>query len=445
MALSSNPSTLVTFSPSSVAIPQGGTSGTFSVMGAAAGTANLTASAPGYGSGMGTLLVASLGVISVQKNITVAPGQSAPIGVTLSSPAPSGGVVVALQSSDTSKVTVSSTVTIPAGATVPTTAAQVTGVNFGSANISASATGYTSDTESVAVSAAISFASNTLSLVAGTSGNLTLKLSVPSPSPLSVTVSSSNTGVATVTPSTFTIAANTTSANIPVTAVGPGTSTITGSAAGFTNATATVTVTGGGSITLPASVSLTLGQSAAFPVTLSTPAPASGVVVSLVSADPTKVSISPSSVNILSGATTPAVQPTITGVNFGSSSITASASGYTSGVQTVSVKGSLTLTPSPLSISAGATQNLTLTLSATAPAGGVTLTVSSSNTAAATVPSQVTILAGTNSISVAVTGVASGSSTITASGTNLTSASASITVTAVDIVVPRDPDAFTWR
>ena len=158
----------------------------------------------------------------------------------------------------------------------------------------------------------------------------------------------------------------------------------------------------GGVIGLPSGVVLAPAQTAAFAVTLLAPA-VTDVTVSLSSSDTAKVTISPSSVLILAGQTTPASQPQVTGINFGTASISASASGYTTGTRTVSVTATISFTPSTLAITTGSTQNLNLNMSAPAPTGGLIFALSSS-TASATVPSTVTMPAGATTIAVPITG-----------------------------------------
>jgi len=134
---------------------------------------------------------------------------------------------------------------------------------------------------------------------------------------------------------------------------------------------------------------------------------------------------------VAAGATQPATQPQVTGVGFGNVNINASAPGYTSAVQQVKVGGTLSFSPSTVTIQRTSTQTLTLALSASAPTGGLAVNLSSSNTSVATVPSSVTIPAGTISVSVPVTGVTIGNATITASTTapNVPSTTAAATVT----------------
>ncbi len=193
-------------------------------------------------------------------------------------------------------------------------------------------------------------------------------------------------------------------------------------------ATVTITPAQPGQIIIPSATVLALGQSVPFAVSLSTPAPAAGVTVTLVIADGTKASLSTLTVAFAPNATLPASQPQLSGTGLGSTTISATAPNYTSASGTAQVNATVLFSPSTQTIIGTATQNLTLTLSAAAPAGGVTVNLSSSNTAAATVPSTVTFAPSTTTAIVPVTGVAAGSATITASAANIPAATAAVTV-----------------
>src|ERR1700736_5716147 len=81
--------------------------------------------------------------IILPPNVTVDPGQSAPFPVLLATPAAADGVFITLTSSDPSSVTVApANIFIPQGATSISRAATVSGVNAGSAIITASASGF---------------------------------------------------------------------------------------------------------------------------------------------------------------------------------------------------------------------------------------------------------------------------------------------------------------
>src|SRR6185312_3593727 len=135
--LAAVPAGIVSF-PASVNIASGNT-GTFTVTGVAAGNTTITASSPQYVSGSASITAATLGAITLQSGISVVSGQSTVFPVTLVSPAPVGGVTITLTSGDPTKLTVTPTVFIAGGATAPATQAQVTGVNFGSVLVTASA------------------------------------------------------------------------------------------------------------------------------------------------------------------------------------------------------------------------------------------------------------------------------------------------------------------
>jgi thermitase len=244
---------------------------------------------------------------------SVVGGNSSTGTVTLSGPAPSGGFVVSLSSSNTNVATVPSTVTVPAGATSANFTVSTQAVSSAtSVTITASAGGV-SRSATLTVnppSSGVTLQSLTISptsVVGGNSATGTVTLSGPAPSGgFVVSLSSSNTNVATV-PSTVTVPAGATSANFTIStrAVSSATSvTITASAGGVSRS-ATLTVNPSPSVTLQ---SLTIsptnivgGNTATGTVTLSGPAPAGGVVVQLRSSS-SRASV-PSTVTVPAGAT----------------------------------------------------------------------------------------------------------------------------------------------
>ncbi len=437
---SDNPS--VASVPATVSFAGGATSAAVTITNVSAGSTVIHASAPNLADTTATVNVASFGGIGIPSGLVLAPGQTSPFPVTLGSPAPAAGVTVFLQSSDGSKVSLSvASVSIAPGATTPSVQPQVTGTGFGSAAITVSAAGYSSASRAVVVNGVLSFAPQTLTINSLGPQSLTLTLSGPAPAALTVSLASSNLGVATV-PASVTLAAGASSVIVPVTSLAPGTTTITTSTgvANVSNAAAAIVISNSfivGSISLQSNVKVGPNQSTPIAVTLSTPAGPSGVTVSLASSDPS-VTVTPS-VFISAGLVSPGTQPQVTGVNFGSSTITASAVTYTPTSQTVQVAGALSFSPASISIMGTATQNLTLNLSVPAPAGGIIVNLNSSNSSAATVPASVTIAGNTSSVTVPVTGAGPGSTTINAStnSANVTAASASATVvSAMDIFLP---------
>lgn len=435
IALNSNPAGRVTI-PSSIVIPAGSATGTFTLTGVAIGSTTITASSPGYTSGASSISVSILGQILLTANVAVGTGQSVPFPVSLLTPAPVGGVTVTLVSSDTNKVTVSpTTVLIPGGSLTPASQPVVTGVNLGAATITATAPGLAGDSQLVHVNGALAFVPSTVGFGTNSVGQLNLTLSAPaSASGLVVNLSSENPAVASVPP-TVTFAPNATSVAVPVTNLASGVAVIHASALpDLSDTTVTVNVSNFGAIILPTNVVIAPGQTVQFPVTLAAPAPAGGVTVQLGSNATTIATIAPASVTIPAGATTPATQPQVTGLSFGVASITATAPGLSTITQPVNVNGVLAFSPPSLTLVGPTTQNILLTLSGPAPAA-LTVNLTSTASTVASVPATAVIAKGASSVSVPVTGGSPGTAKINATPTvsNVSPAVANITVAGATI------------
>jgi hypothetical protein len=200
----------------------------------------------------------------------------------------------------------------------------------------------------------------------------------------------------------------------------------------------TNTASGGGAISLASNVSLSPAASVLFPVTLTVPAPPSGVTVLLSTSDPSKVTVSPASVFIAGGATSPAVTPQVSGVTFGAAVVSATASGYSSASQSVQVTGALTLSPASQTVRTTGPVALTLRLSAAAPPGGLIAALSSSNPGVLRVAASVAFAPGTTTLTLDATATAMGTSTITATSAigNVAGALATVSVQpSADIVL----------
>jgi hypothetical protein len=379
------------------------------------------------------------GGILVPATVTVAPGDTVNFPVKLGTPAPAGGVFVTLESSNTAVATVFPSIFfLGEGMTSPTRSVPtLSGISAGSATITASAPGYATANGQVLVTPSgstaltMSFWPGSLTIGATETQNLTLNLSAPVPSALTVSLSSSAVSVAKV-PATVSFGANTTSVTVPVTGVAAGSVTITASATNIASAAASVTVTQAATagILMPSSVAVTAGNTVNFPVSLGTAAPAS-VDIALATSDPTVAFVFPASLSFRQGETASRTVPTVTGNSAGSATITASAPGYATAKAQVQVAGGAAITmgfsPGSMTINGTVTQDFTLNLSAPAPAGLV-VSLSSSNASVATVPAAMTFGTSTT-LSVPVTGVAAGSVTITASAAGIAGATATVTVT----------------
>src|SRR6185503_17177213 len=154
-----------------------------------------------------------------------------------------------------------------------------------------------------------------------------------------------------------------------------------------------------------------------------------GVTVKLTSSSTFTMTISPGSVFIPAGGTTPPTQPKVTGHNMGLSTITASAPGYLTVSQQVPVMATVTLAPQPLVVPAGSIRLLSIALSSEAPSSvpvtgdrakngfveGLTMQLSSSDSRVATLQPTVQFYSDGSSITtvvVQVTGVGPGTAVI---------------------------------
>src|SRR5207248_10567 len=168
---------------------------------------------------------------------------------------------------------------------------QVTGVNIGSTAITATATGFASDSRTATVTLTLSFPAGTFQLPINSTRNITLTLSGPAPaSGLTINLSTDNTATATV-PATVLVPSGQTSIPVPVTGVAVNTTTLRASAPGITEVTATIQAVNAPAINIP---DVTVGRDLELAVigSLGAAAPAGGVIVTLTSSNPSLVLLS---------------------------------------------------------------------------------------------------------------------------------------------------------
>ncbi len=184
------------------------------------------------------------------------------------------------------------------------------------------------------------------------------------------------------------------------------------------------------------------GSGSTATVTLSAAAPSGGAIVGLTSSNTAAATV-PTSVTVAAGATSASFTAATAAVA-GSTAVTLTAS-YNSASRTTT----LTVTPvppaaslqavslDPSSVTGGTTSQGTVTLTSAAPAGGVALTLASSNTDVAVVPGSVFVAAGTTTATFgATTSVVSASTPITITATHN-----GLTRTATLTVNPQSQDA----
>lgn len=361
---------------------------------------------------------------------TVINGTTHTLTLTLPYPAGAGGQTINLVSSVPGVASVPPSIGIAAGET--SASIPVTTASTGNTTITASRTGYTSAQAVVTVipPPSLSISPSTLTIGVGRSAALTIASSAPAPAGgLTIGLSSSNTAIATLAPS-ITLPAGATSGQVTLTTVAIGTATIGAQAPGYLSASMPVSVRPV-SLNFPAGAAVAPGLSRSVPLTLSDPAPAGGLVISLASSNSGVLTV-PASITVPEGAT--AANIVVTGVSAGTASVTASANGYEAGTLSVAVEViNISLGVTSTSIPVGMTHTYVVSLSRPAPAGGVSIALAVSNPALATVtPAVIEIPAGQTSggvVRAQITGVATGSTTITAQADGLATSTVNLSVT----------------
>jgi 6-phosphogluconolactonase (cycloisomerase 2 family) len=313
-----------------------------------------------------------------------------------------------------------------------------TSTSSGSATLTAFATGFTDGTTSLSVTLrTITLTLPYTNIGTGNTVTGTVKLanpapSIPSPGGVTISLASSAAATASIAPASVSIAAGATTASFTVTGVQANTATLTASVptGGYSNGTLGVTVFPPGlTISLPHNAVVAPGQSLPYPVSIGAPATINLSVTLAGSGGPGTVTFTPNPVMIPIGQTSPTTAPTINGVNIGPLSVTGRATGYASDTENATVQITLTFNPNTLSVEAGTTKDLTLSASAVAPApNGFKITLASANPLEASVGPNITIPAGSSSVSVPITGVAAGTTTVQATAPGAIAGSAAITV-----------------
>ncbi len=430
VSLSSSNTSLVTL-PSTVTVPAGSTSQTFTLT-----ANNVTSQATVQISALygGTTLTQTLTInpwlnaLSLSSSRVVG-GNPVTGTITLNAPAPSGGLPVTITASDPS-VTVSSggTVTVPAGSNTQTFTLATSTVTAGTSVTIAATYSSLTLTQNLYVQPLLSSLSlSPPTVTGGSSSTGTITLNGPAPAGgVSISLSSGNTAVATV-PTSVAVAAGATSVQFPVTTsmvTSVSSAAISASYAGV-SASQTLTVN-------PIQVSVSLsptsvvgGNPSTGTVTLSGQAPANGLTVTLSSSNTTVATV-PGNVIVAAGQTSATFTVTTTAVTSSTSVYITAAYGGLSNYAYMTVQPLLrSISVSPYSVIGGNPATGTVTLNDLAPSGGTVITLSSSS-AAASVPASVTVAAGATTQTFAVT-----TTTVTQNtSVNLSASNAGTTVSA---------------
>jgi sugar lactone lactonase YvrE len=395
-----------------VTVPEGSTEATFDINVNPIGadmSVSITASI--HETSQSALLTVQAPVLSslLWSTSPVVGGTSTTGTLSISGPAPMGGLVVSLTSNNAA-ATVPVNVTIDSGQRSVTFTVNTAAV---AANVSATVTATLSSgslSASVGITAPVlsSVSLGLASVVGGTSSDGVVTLSSAAPDGgLMVTLASSSP-----------------SASVPITVVVPAGQTVSifsvSTRAVASNTATTISASFGGvrksvslGITAPALSSVTLnptsvtgGTSSTGTVTLSSAAPSGGLVVTLASSS-SFVAL-PSTVIVPEGATTatftvntsPVTSATIVTIVVTSGPVSKSPVLTVNPPAAVVALNSVTVTPT--SVVGGASVTGTVTLSGAAPVGGVVVTLTSSSVSAR-VPVSVTVPAGATSATFPIT------------------------------------------
>jgi len=433
--------------PASVTVASGSTSATFTTATTAV-TANITATISatlGATTKTATLTVAVPTLLSVTLNPTSVVGGSSSAGtVSLTGPAPTGGIAVSLSSnSTTSGITVPASVTVAPGQTTAAFSVSTTAV---ASNVTATITGTqgsTTKTVTLAVTAPtfISLQVNPSIVLGGAASTGAVNISSAAPTGgLTFALSSNSTASGVTVPSSVTIAAGQTSASFTVstTTVGVTVNAIISGTLGLATKTATLTVSAPNFVSVQLIPSTVVGgASSAGAVNITSAAPAGGMTIALSSNSTASGVTVPSSATIAAGQTSGSFTVSTTAVAATVNAIISGTLGSTTQTAplTVTAPTLISVQLNPSSVVGGTSSNGTVNLSSAAPAAGLVV-VLSSNSTGVTVPSSVTVAAGQTSaaFTVSTTAVAANLTAIITGTLGSNTQTATLAVTAPTLV-----------
>jgi hypothetical protein len=366
-------------------------SGSFTLTGLAPGSHNLTA--------------ASAGFVSVTQAASVTAGTTQTVSFSLSPSPTTGGVTGTVVSATGGAVIAGATVSESGGGSVVSDSSglyTLTGLAPGSHTLTATAAGFISGTQAAPVT------------VGQTTQNVNFSLA-PKPTTGAVrgTLTSSSGGAvisgATVSDSGGASAVTDSSGAYTINGLTPGAHSLTAAATNFTGGTQTASVAAGTTLNLNFSL---------------TPAPTSGAITGTVSSSSGGgVIVGASIIDSGGGSTSTGASGvyTLAGLAPGSHTVTVSATGYTSQVQSAVV-------------AAGSTQNISFSLTVSPAAGAITGTVNNASGGSAIMGAVVSDSGGASATTDAsgtytLAGLTPGSHTLTASATGFTSQAQTTSVT----------------
>jgi len=378
------------------------------------------------------VLTVNPAVLTTLSASSVYSGQSDPIKATLSSPAPAGGLTITVTSNSPALSVGSGTITIAAGATSGTLTATTIPVDSDTPVTLSASLGGVTKTASVVVKAA-TLLSMSISPNPAYGGNKTTAAIAlngqAGPSGLTVALSSSD-AITIPTGTSVTIPAgaiNFAYSFTPAVVTAPKTVTITATQ-GAISKPVVLTVNPAVLTTLSAA-SVYGGQAAAIKATLSSPAPAGGLTVTITSNSPA-LSVGSGTIAIAAGATIGTLIATTAPVNSDTPVSLSASLGSVTKTASVVVKAAVlsSLIASPTSVQNGKTVTFKVILGSASPTGGLAVSLSGGSTILP-VPASITVPAGSSNAIATVTAAGATSSTQVTVTATLGSVTKTVTVT----------------
>ena len=233
---------IATVDPTDVPIAEGATEGTFVLAGIAVGSTTITGSSPVTETDNADVQVTD-SLISIDDIPIIAPEESADLPVSITKPAPPGGVTIFLESLEPTIAVTEPTVFVPEGLYVPTSNPEITGVAFGTTQIKATALAYGPDVRDVTVALLVTLTPAELDLPELWTLEVAAQLSAPAPSGGVTVELSLDDSLATLPASVFIPAGQTLSGPIDITGgTTLGTTTLRAGGVGLIEGTTVVNV-----------------------------------------------------------------------------------------------------------------------------------------------------------------------------------------------------------
>ncbi len=256
---------------------------------------------------------------------------------------------------------------------------------------------------------------------------------------VTVTVTSDNSGIVSVDSSgNLFIPQGQSQGVIGLNGVSQGTTLVRGNAAGYAEGTLNVQ-SSVQVLSMPTTLNVAFGGTASVPLTISAPAPAGGTTVSLISSDPSRVSVTTPTVTIPQGSTT--ANGTVNGVLPGTVTLTGTTAAFGSAQTIVSTTANLNILESSATLSETIGTTVTIRFESqgvarAAPAPGITVSLATGNSLCLSVPATVTIPTGQVETTAALT---YGGSATTPCTTSLTATASNIGSDAINATVNPPP------